>query len=116
MTSLKRIAAVSVDLDEIPRYCEIHDLPHPSGSARNAVYRKALPRFLRLFAEEHISCTLFAVGGDLEDEANRVLLAEAVSQGHEIGNHSFHHYYDMTRRDATCLLEEIERGSEQIES
>jgi peptidoglycan/xylan/chitin deacetylase (PgdA/CDA1 family) len=110
-----RLAAVSVDLDEIPCYAAIHGLPVPSGGAAHAIYERALPRLARLFADEGVPATFFAIGTDLSGDANRARLAELARAGHEIGNHSLSHRYELTRLDEATLRREIEGGADAIE-
>jgi len=109
-----RLAAVSVDLDEIPCYAAIHGLPSPPAHAARAIYDKALPRLERLFESEGIPATFFAIGSDL-DETNAARLASLARAGHEIANHSFGHRYDLTRLDRASIRREIERGMDAIE-
>src|SRR5882672_7988984 len=92
-----RLCAVSVDLDEIPFYFQIHGLPEPGGPARTAVYDIAVPRLRALADEAGIPLTLFAIGKDLESPGARDSLRAAHEAGHEIGNHSLDHRYDLTR-------------------
>lgn len=110
----ERLAALSVDLDEIPCYAAIHGLPLPDGDAAHAIYRAALPRFLRFFREEGIHATFFAIGRDLERAENRELLRRARDEGHEIANHSENHFYDLTRRDRTTIADEIACAGDRI--
>lgn len=110
-----RLASLSVDLDEIPCYAAIHGLPVPEDESADAIYRAALPRFLRLFREEGIRATFFAIGRDLASAANRELLRRAHEEGHEIANHSESHYYDLTRKDRSTVADEIARADERIQ-
>ncbi len=107
-----RLCAVSVDLDEIACYAAIHGLSH-EGSER-AIYEKALPRLARLFDEEGLRATFFAVGADL-DEENAARLRALHAAGHEIGNHSLSHRYDLTRLGRDAIRAEIEGGADAIE-
>jgi len=109
-----RLCAISVDLDEIPNYFAIHGL-EPSAAASTAVYDVALDR-LETFAEAaRVPLTLFAVGSDLSRPASAARLAEARKHGHEIGNHSLDHRYDLTRLGAREIAEQIELGAKAIE-
>jgi len=109
-----RLCAISVDLDEIPNYFAIHGLA-PSEAASTAVYDVALDR-LETFAEgARVPLTLFAVGSDLSRPASAARLAEAKKHGHEIGNHSLDHRYDLTRLGAREITEQIELGARAIE-
>jgi peptidoglycan/xylan/chitin deacetylase (PgdA/CDA1 family) len=108
------LAALSVDLDEIPCYTRIHGLAPPTADAARAVYRHALPRFERLFNELSLSATFFAIGDDLSLPENADAVARLHQRGHEIANHSHHHLYDLTRRDPARIRTEICGGSRAI--
>lgn len=110
-----RLAAVSVDLDEVPCYTAIHGLPSPRDDRAHAIYDHALPRFAELFEQEGVHATFFAVGRDLERRDNRDAVRALARSGHEIGNHSYSHFYDLTRRGRGDQLKEIRRGTEVIE-
>lgn len=109
-----KLAAVSVDLDEIPCYTAIHGLTPPDASAARAIYERALPRIARLFRDEDVPATFFAVGTDLDAE-NALRIAELAQAGHEIANHSLSHRYDLTRLDRSAIRREIDGGADAIE-
>jgi peptidoglycan/xylan/chitin deacetylase (PgdA/CDA1 family) len=111
---VERLAAISVDLDEIPCYAAIHGLDAP-GDAAHAIYDRAIPRLERMFADEGVPVTFFAIGSDLAREANATALRRLVVAGHEIANHSLSHFYDLTRRDPATLRAEVGGGIEAIE-
>jgi peptidoglycan/xylan/chitin deacetylase (PgdA/CDA1 family) len=111
-----RLAAVSVDLDEIPCYAAIHGLPPPEDACAHAVYRSCVPRFEALLDAFNLQATFFAIGEDLDDPAARAAIARLHGSGHEIGNHTLHHRYDLTRLPAAELREEIDGGARAIES
>ena len=107
-----RVCAISVDLDEIHHYYAIHGLAAPA--AAHPVYDRALPRY-RDFATAHgIPLTLFAVGSDLDRAANGLTLRSWAAQGHELGNHSFDHWYDLSRRAPEQMRDQIARASDAI--
>jgi peptidoglycan-N-acetylglucosamine deacetylase len=110
-----RLAALSVDLDEIPCYTAIHGLPQLESEARNAVYRKCVPRFESLFDELGISGTFFVIGRDLADERAAAAALRLHKAGHELGNHTLDHHYDFTRRGAAEIRAQIEKGMRAIE-
>lgn len=94
--------AVSVDLDDLSCYHGIHGLPAPSGDEAGVVLERCLPRFLELFDVCGVRATFFVIGRDLERDIKgkgkgAALLREAVAAGHELGNHSYAHAYDLTR-------------------
>jgi peptidoglycan/xylan/chitin deacetylase (PgdA/CDA1 family) len=110
------LAAVSVDLDEIPCYAAIFGLPPPEGEVAHAVYRKALPRFEELFDRQGLRATFFAIGSDLADGAAREAIARLHAAGHEIGNHTQNHRYDFTRLPEAEIRSEIAQGARAIEA
>ncbi|MGB3050951.1 MAG: polysaccharide deacetylase family protein [Polyangiales bacterium] len=110
-----KLASISVDLDEVPRYAAIHGVEAPAGRGARAVYEKCVPRLTAWLDDEAIRATFFAIGEDLEREENRRTVAGLNAAGHEIGNHSHHHHYDLTRRAAGDIGEEIERAATIIE-
>jgi peptidoglycan/xylan/chitin deacetylase (PgdA/CDA1 family) len=109
-----RLAAISVDLDEVDCYTAIHGLPAPVSAAAHAIYRKALPRFEELFGQMDIRATFFAVGRDLADGGVAESIRRLHGAGHEIGNHTANHLYDLTRRDPDTVRREIEEGAAAI--
>jgi len=110
------LVSVSVDLDAVACYHRIHALPAPpEGQARFAILRRCLPRFAELFERHGILATFFVVGEDLEqDPEGRRLLAELAALGHELGNHSHTHPYDLTRLAPARIDEEVGRAHAAI--
>jgi peptidoglycan/xylan/chitin deacetylase (PgdA/CDA1 family) len=110
-----RLCAVSVDLDEIPFYFQIHGLAAPSGRSAGLVYDVAVPRLADFAKEVGIPLTLFAIGQDLARDEARQSLREAHDRGHEIANHSRDHRYDLTRLSYMDIVEQIDGGAKVIE-
>jgi peptidoglycan/xylan/chitin deacetylase (PgdA/CDA1 family) len=79
------------------------------------VYDRCVPRLTAWLEDESIPATFFAIGEDLGREENRTTITALHRAGHEIGNHSYHHHYDLTRRAVGDLGEEVERGAAIIE-
>ncbi|HEY6879673.1 MAG TPA: polysaccharide deacetylase family protein, partial [Polyangiales bacterium] len=111
-----KLAAVSVDIDEIDNYAAIYGLTGALDVSPTAVYDKALPRLAELFAEHSIPATFFAVGRDLMRAENAAQLRALHARGHEIANHSLSHYYDLTRRDRETQRREVRGGADAIEA
>jgi hypothetical protein len=105
------LCAISVDLDEIHHYYAIHGMT-PASEAARLVYERGLRRFRDFAAAERLPLTLFAVGADVERADNASLLREMAEQGHELGNHTFDHHYDLTRRDEAEISAQIERAND----
>jgi peptidoglycan/xylan/chitin deacetylase (PgdA/CDA1 family) len=114
---MQKLACVSVDLDEIDCYAAIHGLVGPDGghTGLRAIYQRVLARFERLFAELRIPATFFAIGRDVEVPENAARLLALHRQGHEIANHSHHHFYDLTRRAPEVMRAEVRGGADAIE-
>lgn len=113
-----KLAALSVDLDEIPHYHAIHGLP-PAGAERaHLVYQRALGR-IEDFARAHdLPVTFFAIGSDLSGGAGKAAAAALralVDKGHAVENHSLSHRYDFSRRSEIDIRVEIEGGARAIE-
>lgn len=109
-----RLAALSVDLDEIPCYHAIHGLPEPTGSDAHAVYDRAVSRFTDLFARMGVPATFFAIGRDLARPAAAERIRALDALGHELGNHTQNHCYDLVRLDIATMRSEVSDGAASI--
>lgn len=109
-----RLLSVSVDLDGLEHYLAIHGL-EDRVARRSDIYTVALPRFCELFDALGIRATFFAIGESLEDPASAAALRRAADAGHEIGNHTYGHHYDLVRLDDASLASEIQRGHDAVE-
>lgn len=110
-----RLASVSVDLDEIPNYFEIHGLGEPTGPAATLVYDVALMRLRAMAAAGRFPLTLFTIGSDVSRKEAREGLRAAAAEGHEIANHSLDHRYDLVRLGRAEITRQIEEGARVIE-
>ena len=110
------LVSVSVDLDAVECYHRIHALGDaPSGEARFAILRRALPRLGELFARHGISATLFVVGKNVEEDAEGArIVADLAKAGHEIASHSHSHPYDLVRLSREKIAAELDRAHEAI--
>ena len=111
---MKRICAVSVDLDEIPNYAQIHGLGDLAGPGKNAVYDVAVDRLLSMATSADLPITFFAVGSDLSRAEAAAKLRLAREAGHEIANHSLDHRYDLTRLERGEIVHQVADGAEAI--
>ncbi|MEN8182069.1 MAG: polysaccharide deacetylase family protein [Myxococcota bacterium] len=103
---------VSVDMDN---YQDYRSLVDPDGADDGpSFYLSAIPRYLDLFDRFRIRATFFMVGRDAALPQHRDLIREMVARGHEIGNHTFSHPYDLRRLDPEQQREEIQRADEAI--
>lgn len=110
-----RLCAVSVDLDEIPNYFQIHGLAPTPETAVGAVYDVAIDRLDAMARDAALPLTLFAIGADLSRPEATKKLAAARAAGHEIANHSLDHRYDLTRLGHDEITRQIAGGAEAIE-
>lgn len=106
------VCSVSVDLDEIACYSAIHGLA--LGAGCHAVYDVALTRIRDFAAAFALPLTLFVIARDLDRERNVALLRRAVLDGHEIGNHSLDHLYDLTRRGQAEQMHQVVEANNRI--
>jgi peptidoglycan-N-acetylglucosamine deacetylase len=112
-----RICSVSVDLDPLSCYYGIHGLGTPPRELTHVVLRRALPRFAELFARRRIHATFFVVGSDAAaDVAGGKQLAQLAKEGHELGNHSHTHPYDLARLDRARIEDEIVQAHKVIDA
>ena len=117
--SAPRLASVSVDLDPVSCYYRIFGLgPHPPAIA-DVVFRRGLPRFLEVLAAHQLRATFFVVGQDIAGSsaialAARASLREVIAAGHEVGNHTLTHPYELARLPRARIADEIARGHDEI--
>lgn len=106
--------SVSIDLDSLRYYYQIHGLRWDPQSGVDPVYSRAMPRFLDLFEDLGIRATFFVIGQDLEQPEHVKVLQEAVSRGHELANHTYYHPYRLTELPNKELETDIMMGEEAI--
>lgn len=111
-----RAASITVDLDTSRFYREIHGLEQstPAGVV-DSIYTLGVRRLLDLFKEHAITSTLFVIGEDVDAPEHAELLTEAHHAGHELGNHTYHHRYDLRAQPHPAICQDIARGEEAIE-
>jgi len=111
-----RRTLVSVDLDDLACYRTIYGLP--AADDPEVVLEHCLPRFLDLFGELGIRATFFVIGR-VVDRARGGLgeaqLRRALAEGHELGNHSYAHAYDLSRWPADRIQGDLRRNHAVLE-
>ena len=110
-----RLAAISVDLDEIGHYHAIHGLPAPRAEHR-PIHDTAIPRLRSWARGLSLPLTLFVIGAELRRPESAQALRLAASEGHELGNHSLDHRYDLTLLPEPEQQRQIAEGSAAIEA
>lgn len=108
----ERSTIVSVDLDDLACYHAIHGLAPPDPARAGVVLERCLPRFLELFDGLGVRATFFVIGRDLQRDLaaggrGAVLLRQALAAGHELGNHSFAHAYDLVRWSPAAVYADL---------
>ncbi|MBU0554248.1 polysaccharide deacetylase family protein [Myxococcota bacterium] len=100
-----------MDVDGLKHYYLIHGLD--PAEATEAAWTLGVPRFLALFAEVGLPATFYCVAEDAIEHAAR--MREIVAAGHEIGNHTWHHRYDLSLLDEHSQRIEIGCGKDRLE-
>lgn len=106
--------AISIDLDPLRCYYGIHGLGDPPEALAEVVMERAVPRFAELFARRKIKATFFVVGSDLQLPHGTSQTKALAAAGHEIGNHSQTHPYELARLSESRIDEEIGRAEQRI--
>lgn len=108
------VAAVTVDVDGLDLYAGLHGLP--ASVAGPQAWTRGVRRFLDLFDRRGIPATFFVVGQDVQSPGPaRELAQEAARRGHELGNHSRSHPYDLLALSPEARRSELLGGADLIE-
>lgn len=108
-----RLAAVSVDLDEIGHYHAIHGLGAPAAAHR-PIHEVALPRLCGWARGLSLPLTLFVIGAESRHPESAQALRRAAEEGHELGNHTLDHRYDLTLLPAPEQRRQVEEGAAAV--
>ena len=110
---IKRVASLSLDLDNLWSYMKIHG---DSGWDQFPSYLDVVvPRFLQFLDTFSFRITVFVVGQDAAIESNQAALKMIADAGHEIANHSFHHEPWLHLYTPGEVAAEIDRADDAIE-
>lgn len=109
----KRIVAdLSLDLDNQWSYHKTHG--DECWKSFPSYLPQLLPHVLKVLAQHQLKITVFVVGQDAVRDENQEALREIVRQGHEIGNHSFHHEPWLQRYSLEQLNQEFQLAEQAI--
>lgn len=122
MSTLRRRAAVNVDVDALYLYDRIHGHAGGAGNAADfdpathdpTAWTKGVSRFLDLFARTGVQGTFFVVAQDLAHPEVRAVLADCVAAGHEIGSHSWSHPYTLSRLPPAEMAAELTHARDAL--
>lgn len=113
MNQKKRIASLSLDLDNKWSYMKTHG---EVGWEEFPSYLDVLvPRVLDFLEERDLKITFFVVGQDAALAKNYEALKMIAAAGHEIGNHSFHHEPWLHLYTEQQIKDELAQAEEHIE-
>ncbi len=107
--------SISVDVDRLGLYGEIHGCSQRMKPEDDPVWTRGVPRFLELLEDLGIRASFFLVGDDLHPHRvgglvarkRRELVREIVARGHEVGSHSQAHDYRLSRRDRDTIERDL---------
>ncbi|MCI4671957.1 MAG: polysaccharide deacetylase family protein [Bacteroidia bacterium] len=89
MGNNKRIASLSLDLDDMWTYLKTHG--DESWDEYPSYLDYGIPRILDFLDKHDTKITFFIVAQDAAFEHNREVLRSIAERGHDIGSHTFHH-------------------------
>ncbi len=111
----RRLCGISVDLDPLTAYYDIHGLGDPPLKLRYTILLKALPRFEALFTEAGVRATFFVVGRELErSEEAQITIRRMAEAGHEFANHTYTHPYDLCHLPEQVIDAEVRQAHQVI--
>lgn len=110
---MKRVASLSLDLDNKWSYLKTHGSDAWTGFP--SYLDVAVPRILAFLRERNLKITFFIIGQDAALEKNREALAQIAAAGHEIENHSFNHEPWLHLYEDAQLETELAMAEEAIE-
>jgi hypothetical protein len=106
-------ASVSLDADNLWSYMKIHG--DERWTTRPSYMDRFVPYMLRVLERVGIKITVFIVGIDAAESANRDALRSIVAGGHEVGNHSFEHEPWLHLYSRLQLEREIDQADQAIQ-
>ena len=110
----RRIGSLSLDLDNQWSYMKTHG--DPAWAEYPTYLDWCVPRILDFLDQRDLKITFFIVGKDAEDDRNSAALKAIGQQGHEIGNHSYHHEPWLHLYSEEQLEQELASAEEAIAS
>lgn len=113
MNNGRRIASISLDLDNQWSYMKIHG--DEGWDTYPSYFDIFVPHVLNILDELDLKITFFIVGKDTESEENRKYLRMITDRGHEVGNHSYNHESWLQSYSSQEIEEEVKAAEEVIE-
>jgi len=113
MARKKKIASISLDLDNQWSYMKIHG--DEGWDKYPSYFNIFVPHVLQVLDELGLKITFFVVGKDTESADNCRYLKMIADHGHEIGNHSYHHESWLQSYSYEKIEKEIQEAERAIE-
>ena len=110
----KPLASLSLDLDNQWSYMKTHG--DAGWQSLPSYLSIVVPRVLDFLRERQLKITWFIVGLDAEKAVDREVLRDIATNGHEVGNHSYHHEPWLHLYTADEIDRELGRTEDAIES
>lgn len=107
-------ASISIDLDSLDCYHDIHGLT--CDVQGDPIHQVALSRFFELFDELGINATLFVITRCLKSDTVTDALVGGMSAGHELASHTHNHPYDFRSLSASRIEQEITQSVVELET
>ncbi|OWK42956.1 polysaccharide deacetylase family protein [Fimbriiglobus ruber] len=108
------LCSLSLDLDNLWSYLKTHG--DPGWDTYPSYLETIVPRVLALLKARGQKITWFIVGKDAAEPAHHPVLREITRQGHEVGNHSFHHEPWLHLYAERQIEDELSRTEDAIEA
>ncbi len=99
--------SISIDLDPVYCYYQIHGIESVLKYDVDPVYSKAIFRIYKFFEELNIKPTLFVVGNQFENDNVVENFKNAVANQYELANHTYNHLYNFSLIDEQSIQSEI---------
>lgn len=106
------VASVSLDLDDRWCYMKIHG--DEGWQSFPTFLDIVVPRILQFCDDHELKISFMVVGQDCVLSHNQPLLKSILDNGHEIGNHSFHHDSWMHLFTTEEVVDDLTRAEEAI--
>jgi len=108
----KKIASISLDLDNQWSYMKIHG--DEGWEKYPSYFNIFVPHVLKVLSDLNLKITFFIVGKDADDPENQPYLKMIRDRGHEIGNHSYNHESWLQTYSRAEIEKEIIKAEDAI--
>ena len=103
-----RPISISLNFDSLN---EAYGFPN---NYKDPSFKIGFERLAKISAKYNFPLTIFVVGKDLTDPENAAKVKEWSDQGHEIGNHTWSHHFNLASLNASKIRDEVLSSHELI--